>query len=454
VSILLWLGIAGVVASGAWLASRAYRARRPRRLVARASAPLEGEERRIVLGPAQHPYVTLQLATALHRARPHEAVALPSASLAALAPLLEQCAPLLRAGSSVSAEPETRLVVSFAPSTARTVALGIGAASGPRDRAFHAIARARSGRVIDHGELDERADPPSIMAALWNVASVLTVQSSVLDIEAHLTAIADRIATLRASFGSAFAERLAAAVDHLKARDRALRDGRLPTHAYGALEKDLERIDRDARVISTELLSDMLTITQRLDAAKWGGVFGVGREMAQARDAIHTLSTASEKVWITVHLRLLVLTLYVGLGFNASRTDDALKLVTADLSAHRDAWRKFGQALTAKLPELAATLHRRSTDAGLQDELRRELDDVRATRLSDADQSSRLLVTIAAAVTDDRADPTRTIELELLLAPDGSVTCAERLLRARQGPQNEPAASAVASEPRPGGRLR
>src|SRR5262245_27328222 len=139
--VVLWLGIAVVVATGAWFAARAYRKWYPRRLTANASVPLEGEQRRVVLGPSQDPYFALELAISFEQERPREPIALSAAALTALAPLLQAASSLLRARVASPPEPETKLVLSFWPTPAREIALGTGRASARSDRAFHAIAR-------------------------------------------------------------------------------------------------------------------------------------------------------------------------------------------------------------------------------------------------------------------------------------------------------------------------
>lgn len=400
----------------------------PRRGPPRGSQASGTNLAEFALGAEGAQTISLRLATKAELARPREPIVLPTAAARTLVPLLQQLPRAVVAGAQL-AQSSTQIVLKFSPATTRALAEGSVhlVRSAGTEGAFRAIARGATG-IREHGELVTRIDPRSVALAAWQVAAMVTAQKFLVDINDKLGAIEGKLGGLRAFLENSLVARLEADLAYMRDRGRALARGELAVPEHQAVVTELERMDRETRSISLQMLKEMSAGSEQLRVAKWGGFISVDEQLTQAAALIGTTSRASEKLILSAQVRWMALSVRAALGLSTEYTEEASKTLNEDLVAHQRAWEVFADDVQAKLPQLAATLRSGKTDEKYQGRVREILNAARSARTEEASACARSVAGTCAQMTALRATNSQMMEICFSLDPDGNPLEAARLL--------------------------
>jgi hypothetical protein len=349
-----------IVGAGVWIVRRSMRATptvTSRRRIATAVADLakapDGASRRadaLILGDIANPLIEI---TAIHTAVDAAPLHMSPAMRTALQPLIQRAPEMLRVGTEVATK--TYRVV-FSPTVTRALKDGTLELL-PSSEQLLPVARdlgkgkkfVEIGRVVKGGGVRLA----SVAAMSWQIASIVTAQHYLDEINARLAGIERGIDDIRTWLEEEKKGELRAAVHLLREYYSAIARGDLHAHEQSAIYHQLDDIERTCLSIG-ELAREMsrrrLEELDKLDVREWtdrgGSADRALKWVKHNREALDLISLAQS-------VRILVCQVKATLPGDRQRLHDRIEHAKQEVIEAQHLFESTREVLDAKVQELA-----------------------------------------------------------------------------------------------------
>jgi hypothetical protein len=360
-------------------------------------------------------------------------ISLPESTASGLTSLLQQAPKVLIEGTA-AASSMVRMTMVFTPQVAAGLATGglqlVPSAS--MDGAIHAIARdAVTKGFVEHANIVSHLNPAVAIAAVWQIAAMVTAQKYLVVIDRRLANIERGVSKIREFLEDIVAGELEGNIAYLRDRAETLREGQISPGELLTVANQLEQIDRSTRGTFQQLLRQLERRKGEFEAIQWEGTwFNANDEVKEARSKISRAEENAQMLLLASQIRLLGASFRNALGLHDAYTGRVLESLRGDIDEQERTWAALGRVIEAKLPQLKAHFQLEGTDKRQRRAVKDALSDASSRLNTEMEDAVEALRHLQEAVQEDKNLSGQPMELEIEVDSQGRIHRLEHLLPA------------------------